>query len=234
MNRLKLGWMAWVAALLMTSLSGCATYMASQSTETTTKITKTLAYEDAILGMGQPTGENISAEARNFLALIGEKQTYLLTEGADEIKAIVKNLDGRLIGVNQDQPKINMLVQQDSSEIQSVRGDVTITYNKAADRLTEQERKTLTELKFTLSEDKQSYWRSLHIQGVVYPPVKNLAAIASQFKQTRPVQFYKTEYKQNHNPLRAILLPLGVAFDVITAPIQIPFWYFSLKDMKFM
>ncbi|MFZ1418651.1 MAG: hypothetical protein WAS93_09965 [Burkholderiaceae bacterium] len=234
MNRLKLGWMAWVAALLMTSLSGCATYMASQSTETTTKITKTLAYEDAILGMGQPTGENISAEARNFLALIGEKQTYLLTEGADEIKAIVKNLDGRLIGVNQDQPKINMLVQQDSSEIQSVRGDVTITYNKAADRLTEQERKTLTELKFTLAEDKQSYWRSLHIQGVVYPPVKNLAAIASQFKQTRPVQFYKTEYKQNHNPLRAILLPLGVAFDVITAPIQIPFWYFSLKDMKFM
>lgn len=234
MNRLKLGWMAWVAALLMTSLSGCATYMASQSTETTTKITKTLAYEDAILGMGQPTGENISAEARNFLALIGEKQTYLLTEGADEIKAIVKNLDGRLIGVNQDQPKINMLVQQDSSEIQSVRGDVTITYNKAADRLTEQERKTLTELKFTLAEDKQSYWRSLHIQGVVYPPVKNLAAIASQFKQTRPVQFYKTEYKQNHNPLRAILLPLGVAFDVVTAPIQIPFWYFSLKDMKFM
>ena len=234
MNRLKLSWMAWVAALLMTSLSGCATYMASQSTETTTKITKTLAYEDAILGMGQPTGENISAEARNFLALIGEKQTYLLTEGADEIKAIVKNLDGRLIGVNQDQPKINMLVQQDSSEIQSVRGDVTITYNKAADRLTEQERKTLTELKFILSEDKQSYWRSLHIQGVVYPPVKNLAAIASQFKQTRPVQFYKTEYKQNHNPLRAILLPLGVAFDVITAPIQLPFWYFSLKDMKFM
>ena len=234
MNRLKLSWMAWVAALLMTSLSGCATYMASQSTETTTKITKTLAYEDAILGMGQPTGENISAEARNFLALIGEKQTYLLTEGADEIKAIVKNLDGRLIGVNQDQPKINMLVQQDSSEIQSVRGDVTITYNKATDRLTEQERKTLTELKFILSEDKQSYWRSLHIQGVVYPPVKNLAAIASQFKQTRPVQFYKTEYKQNHNPLRAILLPLGVAFDVITAPIQIPFWYFSLKDMKFM
>lgn len=234
MNRLKLSWMAWVAALLMTSLSGCATYMASQSTETTTKITKTLAYEDAILGMGQPTGENISAEARNFLALIGEKQTYLLTEGADEIKAIVKNLDGRLIGVNQDQPKINMLVQQDSSEIQSVRGDVTITYNKAADRLTEQERKTLTELKFTLAEDKQSYWRSLHIQGVVYPPVKNLAAIASQFKQTRPVQFYKTEYKQNHNPLRVILLPLGVAFDVITAPIQIPFWYFSLKDMKFM
>ena len=234
MNRLKLSWMAWVAALLMTSLSGCATYMASQSTETTTKITKTLAYEDAILGMGQPTGENISAEARNFLALIGEKQTYLLTEGADEIKAIVKNLDGRLIGVNQDQPKINMLVQQDSSEIQSVRGDVTITYNKAADRLTEQERKTLTELKFILSEDKQSYWRSLHIQGVVYPPVKNLAAIASQFKQTRPVQFYKTESKQNHNPLRVILLPLGVAFDVVTAPIQIPFWYFSLKDMKFM
>ena len=234
MNRLKLSWMAWVAALLMTSLSGCATYMASQSTETTTKITKTLAYEDAILGMGQPTGENISAEARNFLALIGEKQTYLLTEGADEIKAIVKNLDGRLIGVNQDQPKINMLVQQDSSEIQSVRGDVTITYNKAADRLTEQERKTLTELKFTLAEDKQSYWRSLHIQGVVYPPVKNLAAIASQFKQTRPVQFYKTEYKQSHNPLRVILLPLGVAFDVVTAPIQIPFWYFSLKDMKFM
>ena len=234
MNRLKLGWMAWVAALLMTSLSGCATYMASQSTETTTKITKTLAYEDAILGMGQPTGENISAEARNFLALIGEKQTYLLTEGADEIKAIVKNLDGRLIGVNQDQPKINMLVQQDSSEIQSVRGDVTITYNKAADRLTEQERKTLTELKFILSEDKQSYWRSLHIQGVVYPLVINLAAIASQFKQTRPVQFYKTEYNQNHNPLRVILLPLGVAFDVVTAPIQIPFWYFSLKDMKFM
>lgn len=234
MNRLKLSWMAWVAALLMTSLSGCATYMASQSTETTTKITKTLAYEDAILGMGQPTGENISAEARNFLALIGEKQTYLLTEGADEIKAIVKNLDGRLIGVNQDQPKINMLVQQDSSEIQSVRGDVTITYNKAADRLTEQERKTLIELKFTLAADEQSYWRSLHIQGVVYPPVKNLAAIASQFKQTRPVQFYKTEYKQNHNPLRVILLPLGVAFDVVTAPIQIPFWYFSLKDMKFM
>ena len=234
MNRLKFGWMALVASLLMTSLSGCATFMANEATETTTDMVKTLAFEDAILGMGQPTGDNISAEARNFLALIGEKQSYLLTDGADEIKAIVKNLDGRLIGVNQDQPKINMLVYQDSDAIQSVRGDVTITYNKANNRLSEQERKTLTDLKFTLAADEQSYWRSLHIQGVVYPPVKNLAAIASQFKQTRPVQFYKTEYKQNHNPLRAILLPLGVAFDVITAPIQIPFWYFSLKDMKFM
>ena len=234
MNRLKFGWMALVASLLMTSLSGCATFMANEATETTTDLVKTLAFEDAILGMGQPTGENVSAEARNFLALIGQKQTYLLTDGADEIKAIVKNLDGRLIGVNQDQPKISMLVYQDSDAIQSVRGDVTITYNKASDRLSEQERKTLTDLKFTLAADEQSYWRSLRIQGIVYPPVKNLAAIASQFKQTRPVQFYKTEYKQNHNPLRAILLPLGVAFDVITAPIQIPFWYFSLKDMKFM
>ena len=166
--------------------------------------------------------------------MIGEKQTYLLTEGADEIKAIVKHLDGRLIGVNQDQPKINMLVHQDSEAIQHVSGDVTITYNKAAARLTGQERKTLTDLKFKLAQDEQSYWRSLRIQAVVSPPAKNLTAIASQFKQTRPVQFYKTEYKQQYNPLRAVLLPLGVAFDVITAPIQIPFWYFSLKDMKFM
>ena len=86
MNRLKFGWMALVASLLMTSLSGCATFMANEATETTTDVVKTLAFEDAILGMGQPTGENISAEARNFLVLIGEKQTYLLTDGAERSK----------------------------------------------------------------------------------------------------------------------------------------------------
>ena len=146
MNRLKWGWMVVVASLLMTGLSGCATIMAKKATEPNTQVTETLVYEDAILGMGQPTGDNISAEARSFLALIGKKQTYLLTEGADEIKAIVKHLDGRLIGVNQGQPTINMLLHQDSKTIQRVNGDVTITYNKAANRLSPQERKALTEL----------------------------------------------------------------------------------------
>lgn len=234
MNQLKRMLVSMLVAGCTVMMSGCGTLMANAATESTTDVVKTLAFEDAILGMGQPTGENISAEARNFLALIGEKQTYLLTDGADEIKAIVKNLDGRLIGVNQEQPEINMQVHQNSEKVQTVSGTVSIAYNKASNRLTEQERKILAQLKFAPATDQQSYWRYLSIQGVVYPPAKNLQAIQSQFKQTRSVRFYKAEYKQNHNPLRAILLPLGVAFDVITAPVQIPFWYFSLKDMKMM
>ena len=231
---LKRFWMMVAAVLWLTGLSGCATMKMSEATETTTSMSKKLVYEDAILGMGQPTGENISEEARNFLALIGQKQTYLLTEGADEIKAIVKNLDGRLIGVNQDQEFIEMSVAQDSKDIQSIAGEVRITYNKPTDRLSVQERKVLEQLKFTTAQDGQVHQRNLYIQGIVYPPAKNLQAIQSQFKQTRHVRFYQTEYRQHHNPLRAVLLPLGVAFDVITAPIQIPIWYFALKNMKIM
>ena len=52
MSILKRRWMVLVASLLMAGLSGCATFMANEATETTTKVTKTLAYEDAILGMG--------------------------------------------------------------------------------------------------------------------------------------------------------------------------------------
>ena len=224
MNRLKWRWMLLIASLLMTGLSGCATIMAKKATEPTTEVTETLAYKDVIFGMGQPTGEHISAQARHLLALMGQKQTYLLTEGADEIKAIASHLDGRLIGVNQGQPTINMLLHQDSETILRVNGDVTITYNKAANRLSPKERKALTELEFERAGDEAFYSRSLYIEAIVYPPASNLTAIASQFKQTRPVQFYKAEYKKQHNPLRAVLLPLGVAFDVVTAPIQIPFF----------
>lgn len=231
---LKSIWMALMASVLLAGVSGCATIKASEVTETTTQRSKNLAYEDAILGMGQPTGDNISEEARNFLALIGQKQTYLLIEGADDIKSIVKNLDGRLIGVNQDQEFIEMSLLQDSKDIQRVSGDVRITYNRPTDRLTAQERKTLEQLKFTTVKDGQIHQRTVSIQAIVYPPAKNLQAIQSQFKQTRHVKFYQTEYKQKHNPLRAILLPLGVAFDVVTAPIQIPIWYFALKNMKIM
>lgn len=234
MGMLKRWIMLVLSMFSVMALSGCATFMVNDATQTTTDMSKKLAYEDAILGMGQPSGDNISDEARNFLALIGQKQTYLLIEGADEIKAIVKNLDGRLVGVNQDQEFIEMSVAQDSKEIQRVAGDVLITYNKPNDRLTAQERKTLDQLKFITGEDGQMHRRHLYIQAIVYPPAKNLEAIQSQFKQTRHVQFYQTEYKQNHNPLRAILLPLGVAFDVITAPIQIPIWFFALKNMKLM
>lgn len=239
MNILKHRWMkhallALLTSFLCTGLSGCATFMANEATETTTSMSKKLAYEDAILGMGQPTGDNISEEARHFLALIGQKQTYLLIEGADEIKSIVKNLDGRLIGVNQDQESIEMSVFQDGKDNQRIAGDIRISYNKPTERLTGQERQTLDQLKFKVTQDGQTYERYLSIQALVYPPAKNLQAISAQFKQTRHVTFYQTEYKQNHNPLRAVLLPLGVAFDVITAPIQIPFWIFSLKNMKFM
>ncbi len=234
MNPFKYFGMALAAGLLMANLSGCATMRVNELTETTTEMSQKLVYTDSILGMGQPTGEGISDEARNFLALIGQKQTYLLTEGADEIKTIVKNLDGRLIGVNQDQETIQMSIHQDSPEIRSVSGAIQITYNKPSSQLTETERKTLGQLRFKVSADGSSYQVPLHIQGIVYPPAKNLQAIQSQFKQVRQVAFYQTEYKQNHNPLRAVLLPLGVAFDVITAPIQIPLWYFALKNMKVM
>ena len=160
---LKRFWMMVAAVLWLTGLSGCATMKMSEATETTTSMSKKLVYEDAILGMGQPTGENISEEARNFLALIGQKQTYLLTEGADEIKAIVKNLDGRLIGVNQDQEFIEMSVAQDSKDIQSIAGEVRITYNKPTDRLSVQERKVLEQLKFTTAQDGQVHQRNWYM-----------------------------------------------------------------------
>lgn len=239
MNRIKhswikRAWMAWAASVVFIGLSGCATSMVNQATQTSTDMSRKLAFEDAILGMSQPSGEHISEEARNFLALIGQKQTYLLTEGADEIKSIVKNLDERYLGVNQGQEFIEMSVAQDSEEIQSISGDIQISYNKPNTRLTERERQVLAQLKFVATQNGQMYQRQLHLQGIIYPPVKNLKTIQSQFKQTRAVRFYQTEYKQNHNPLRVVLLPLGVAFDVITAPIQVPFWFIKMRKMQFM
>ena len=73
MNRIKhswikRAWMAWAASVVFIGLSGCATSMVNQATQTSTDMSRKLAFEDAILGMSQPSGEHISEEARNFLA----------------------------------------------------------------------------------------------------------------------------------------------------------------------
>ena len=72
------------------------TYMKmSQSTETTTKSTKPWLMKMRFWAWGSRRVKISARSAQLSRADWRKSQTYLLTEGADEIKAIVKNLDGR-------------------------------------------------------------------------------------------------------------------------------------------
>ncbi len=220
---------AVIAAALASS--GCATSSLLESnSRVSTKATKTTLSEDQIVAFGRPA-QALPKMPNATMVIVGEKNSYVLTQGGTEMVNLLNNLTPKNIQVNND---MNFYVPNNDGYFQ---GEMKLSYAKLKDEFKR------SDYQFFLQNDgrdctstsderinAQRFCFSVPVKGAIYPQVSNLSLIQSNYRAlTKPymVSFY-TQTQQDqvnrsgaNSAQKLVLLPFALAFDVITFPLQL-------------
>lgn len=220
---------ASLAALLVSS--GCATNSLLESNKrVSTKTTKTVLSEDQIVAFGRPA-QALPKMPNATMVIVGEKNSYVLSQGGMEMVSLLNNLTPKNIQVDND---MNFYVPNNDGYFQ---GEMKLSYVKLKDEFKR------TDYQFFLQNegrectsasdqriDAQRFCFSVPVKGAIYPQVSNLSVIQSNYRAlSKPynVSFYtQTEQEQitrsgKSGAEKLVLLPFALAFDVITFPFQL-------------
>ncbi len=225
-----------ITAMLATiTLSGCATSQLISGSDRNYSRTETkniTLVEDTVLAFGKPAQAMPSIPA-NSVVIVGEKHSYVLTSGGQELAQLLSNLDPRYIQVTKG---LNFYSEKNDGNF---KGALNLSYTRLKDDLKK------SDVDFIIrnrgkdcsqqSDEKmnaQKFCFNIDIQGGVYPAVNNLALIQSKFKHlSKPysVSIYTSVTEEKKvtsngvkNPVtKLVLLPFALAFDVITLPLQL-------------
>lgn len=217
------------ASALVTS--GCATSSLLESnSRVSTQTTKTILSEDQIVAFGRPA-QALPKMHNVTMVIVGEKNSYVLTQGGTEMVSLLSNLTPKNIQVDND---MSFDVPNNDGYFQ---GEMKLSYAKLKDEFKR------SDYQFFLQNngrdctsasdqriDAQRFCFSVPVKGAIYPQVSNLSMIQSNYRAlSKPytVSFY-TQTKQNQvnrsgtNAVqKLVLLPFALAFDVVTFPFQL-------------
>ncbi len=220
-----------LAALLASS--GCATSALLDNDSrgiTSTKAVKHVLSEDQIVAFGRPA-QALPKMPSATMVIVGNKNSYVLSQGGTEMVRLLTNLTPQNIQVNNE---MSFEVPNNDGYFQ---GQMQLSYVKLKDEFKRsdyqfflqnggQECTSASDLRM----NAQRFCFSVPVKGAIYPPVSNLSLIQSQYRPlTKPytVSFY-SQMQQNavthsgkSGAEKLILLPFAVAFDVITFPVQL-------------
>lgn len=224
---------AMASIMLMTTLlTGCTSlYLFDKSEKSLDERWVKTDFSDTIIAIGEPKTPIKGYE--NALVLAGEKHAYLVqaSSSEDDLKKIFKQIDLRYLTIALNN-KDGLLVRQQGDWVKCDGNlgcaDVELVYNKPRGSFTEQEEKILAELGF-------HYWQSFrantpsitnkHIRKIsftVTEPVTNKEQLQHQFKQ--PVKLNYAQFNPNKGKItRGMtygLIPIAIAFDIVTFPLQ--------------
>lgn len=210
------------------SISGCATTGLLNS-GTTTETVKQVVSQDQIVAFGRPA-QALPTTPNASMVIVGEKNSYVLTEGGARMVSLLSNLTPENIKVQND---MNFEVPNNSGYFQ---GEMRLSYVKLKDEFDRADYQYFIENSgsdcSSQSDEKinaQRFCFTIPVKGSVYPPVSNLGAIQNQYRAlSKPytVTFYTSTKQQSHSDRgpnaaqKLVLLPFALAFDVITYPIQ--------------
>ncbi|PNK60851.1 hypothetical protein A6J60_008140 [Psychrobacter sp. FDAARGOS_221] len=221
------------------SLSGCITtsYITDKIEDNTAKRwVADEALNDTIIAIGKPSQPIAGYE--DALILAGNKNSYLIqpTDSKnDNLIAIFEKLDLNYLSIKPDsigRQKVNFIqVQMGEEKHNCVAShgcsDMTLTFKKPTALLTDQEKAVLRELKFSHLYEIEgvTYYRNMlqNLKFTITTPVANQQQLQHRLKQPMPIKFYRYD---EHNGIVArrgmqALIPLTLAFDIITFPFQI-------------
>ena len=220
---------AAVSALVVSS--GCATneLLESNSRVTTTTVNSVLS-QDQIVAFGRPA-QALPRTPNATMVIVGEKSSYVLTQGGTEMVTLLTKLDPKSITVEN---AMSFTVPNNDGYFQ---GQMKMSYAKLKDEFGRadyqfflqnggQECSSASDLRI----NAQRFCFNVPVQGAIYPPVSNLSLIQSQYKAlSKPytVTFYgQTQQSQTtssgaNTGQKLVLLPFALAFDVVTLPLQI-------------
>ena len=221
---------AALAALLASS--GCATssLLESGNQVVTSQSTKNILSEDQIVAFGRPA-QALPKMPNATMVIVGEKNSYVLTQGGTEMVSLLTNLTPKNIQVDNE---MNFYVPNNDGYFQ---GEMKLSYAKLKDEFKRSNYQFFLQnngKECTSASDQrinaQRFCFSVPVKGAIYPQVSNLSLIQSNYRPlTKPymVSFY-TQTQQNqvtrsgaNSAQKLVLLPFALAFDVITFPFQL-------------
>lgn len=217
-----------LAILLLTS--GCATteLMESKSSQNSRNLAKQVLVEDQLVAFGRPA-QALPNMPASSVVIVGEKNSYVLSQGGPEMVNILTNLTPKNIQVDSD---MNFYSPRNDGYFQ---GEMKMSYAKLKDEFKRSDFQFFLQnggKECTDASDQrigaQRFCFTVPIKGAVYPAVSNLSLIQSKYNAlTKP--YPVTIYTQSQSAARSgnnaaeklVLLPFALAFDVITFPIQL-------------
>lgn len=216
------------------AVTGCATteLMEGSNTRTTqTNSQKVTLVNDSVVAFGKPATAlpNVPSDS---IVIVGEKNSYVLTQGGYQVAQLLGSLDPNYIQVTK---ALDFYSPSNDGRFQ---GSLDIAYTKLKSSFSQadydmvlrnrgQECSTANDTRM----NAQRFCFSVPLQGGVYPAVSNLALIQSKFKPlSHPYQI--SIYTMNNQTVtttsgggdsaaKLVLLPFALAFDVVTLPFQI-------------
>ena len=217
----------------MLASSGCATSsLLEGNSYVSTKTTKTVLSEDQIVAFGRPA-QALPKTPNATMVIVGEKRSYVLTQGGTEMVSLLSNLTQKNIQVDND---MSFDVPNNDGYFQ---GEMKLSYVKLKEEFGRSDYQYFLQnsgRECTSSSDQrmnaQRFCFSVPVKGAIYPPVSNLSLIQSNYRAlTKPytVKFYSQTQQDEisrggagaNTAQKLILLPFALAFDVVTFPIQL-------------
>lgn len=196
---------------------GCATLTVSDRAGRTYSVKEgEVLLNDTIVALGKPDAALAQQICNaNAVAFFGKAHTYLLVEGGQALLEFSKRLDSDKLSLVPDSKTLFM-------KDQTVWGSVQFIYQgDAASPLSDGEKSQLKALGFTPMEGN-AMRRHVSIKGAVYPAMKLQGAGPTPLHHQRALVLRApptTESKPNLS--KYAVLPVALAVDVVTAPVQL-------------
>ncbi len=222
-----------IGAALVTLLasSGCATSsLLEDNNRVSTTTTKQVLTEDQIVAFGRPATALPNMPRANMV-IVGEKNSYVLTQGGTEMVNLLTNLSPKNIQVEND---MTFEVPNNDGYFQ---GQMNLSYAKLKDEFARSDYQFFLQnggQDCTSASDQrinaQRFCFNVPVRGAIYPQVSNLSLIQSKYRPlSKPytVTFYgqvqQTEVTRSgkSGAEKLVLLPFALAFDVVTFPVQL-------------
>ena len=214
-NRRRLTLLVTCAALI--GGLGCAsTVVVGTALRKTPEQPGEIVLTDTIVAYGVPGPELAKKiDNPNAIAFIGEQKTYLLVRGGDELLRIAKELPPQHIRMAED---LGWLFMQDDVTwgALSIRYEHFPPFPFSAD-----EESRLINLGFK-KEQGTSYIKKIKVEGKVYPSLAVASDDPHRLAAGRKLAFRNPPIEGGRpNLANLALLPVSLAVDVVTAPLQL-------------
>ncbi|GAA0309124.1 hypothetical protein [Psychrobacter aestuarii] len=220
--------LATAALATMLVSSGCATSSVLNKGASYTDTQKVVLSTDQIVAFGKPA-EMLPRTPNASMVIIGEKKSYVLTEGGTEMINLLSNLDPRYITVK------NAMEFEVPNNDGYFEGDMRLSYAKLKEEFSKRDYQYFLQndgKDCTTDSDNrinaQRFCFDVPVRGAIYPAVSNLNVIRANYRPlSKPytVSFYTNKQDVRNNSKttadKLILLPFALAFDVVTLPLQI-------------
>lgn len=211
--------------LIANLFSACATStLLDKHQDSHISTEKQVLIQDSVRAFGQPA-QHINTLPSDAIVIVGNQQSYILTQGGKTFSNLIGQLDPRYIRITSP---LSFYSERNDGQF---TGQLNLRYSKLASDVHKNEIQFFLQHNVeecTSSSDKrmnvQSFCFEIPLQGLIYPAVNNLASLRPLSK-SYPIEIYtkiqKTNHNNNHAVKKLVLFPFAIAFDVITLPFQI-------------